>query len=457
MKYIKTFVLILLAGSTFGQSGNSLTVSLDEAVDLALKNNATIKNAALDIKYAETQVDEIRAQGLPQINGNAEFTHNLEIATQVLPDFISPSVYGVLFEEGVLPAKDIQIGTFPAQFGVPFSMQAAVGVNQLLFDGTFFLGLKAASEFVNVSKLSISKDEIDVKEAVKKAYYMALISEENLGQLGQSLKNIEAMKKETEALYEAGYAEKLDVDRIVLSVSNLEISINKLQNQAKLAKQLLLNAMGMDVNQTISLTSKLPSLDENSKVLSTSFNPGNRIEYQLLEQQERLTELNMKRYKMGYVPSLYGNFNYGGNTFAGEDQLSNLGDEWFPISSYGVTLNVPIFDGLFKKAKTDQAKIDLEKISNSKEQLALGMNLQISQAQTNYLNALKSIELQEKSKVLAESIYKTTQIKFKEGVGSSFEMITAESEVTSARTNYLNALYELNVAQIDLEKALGTL
>lgn len=457
MKYIKTFVLILLAGSMFGQSGNSLTVSLDEAVDLALKNNATIKNAALDIKYAETQVDEIRAQGLPQINGNAGFTHNLEIATQVLPDFISPSVYGVLFEEGVLPAKDIQIGTFPAQFGVPFSMQAAIGVNQLLFDGTFFLGLKAASEFVNVSKLSISKDEIDVKEAVKKAYYMALISEENLGQLGQSLKNIEAMKKETEALYEAGYAEKLDVDRIVLSVSNLEISINKLQNQAKLAKQLLLNAMGMDVNQTISLTSKLPSLDENSKVLSTSFNPGNRIEYQLLEQQERLTELNMKRYKMGYFPSLYGNFNYGGNTFAGEDQLSNLGDEWFPISSYGVTLNVPIFDGLFKKAKTDQAKIDLEKISNSKEQLALGMNLQISQAQTNYLNALKSIELQEKSKVLAESIYKTTQIKFKEGVGSSFEMITAESEVTSARTNYLNALYELNVAQIDLEKALGTL
>ncbi len=156
MKYIKTFVLILLAGSIFGQSGNSLTVSLDEAVDLALKNNATIKNAALDIKYAETQVDEFRAQGLPQINGNAGFTHNLEIATQVLPDFISPSVYGVLFEEGVLPAKDIQIGTFPAQFGVPFSMQAAVGVNQLLFDGTFFLGLKAASEFVNVSKLSIS-------------------------------------------------------------------------------------------------------------------------------------------------------------------------------------------------------------------------------------------------------------------------------------------------------------
>ena len=440
----------------YSQAGEKLVLSLEKAQELALENNATIQNAALSIQYAETQVNEIKAQGLPQVSGNAGFTHNLKIATQVLPDFISPSVYGVLFEEGVIAPKDIQIGSFPAQFGVPFSMQAGVGVNQLLFDGTFFLGLKAASEFVNISKLSASKDAIDIKEGVTKAYYMALISEQNIGQLNQSLQNIQKLKKETQAMYDAGYAEKLDVDRLVLSVSNLEISINQLQNQAKLAKQLLLNSIGLDVNQEIELTSSLPNT-ESLSTLAADFNPSNRIEMQLLDQQQELNKLSLKRYKMGYVPSLYGNFNYGGNTFAQEDRIGDLGDEWFPVSSYGVSLNVPIFDGFYKKAKADQVKIDIQKTENTIQQATLGMNLEVSQARTNFENALKTLELQKKSQKLAESIYNTTAIKFKEGVGSSFEMITAESELTSAKTNYLNALYELSVAKINLDKALGIL
>jgi outer membrane protein TolC len=457
MRYLFTLLSAAIMLSTFAQQGETLSLSLEEALSKAKTNNQTLANAQLDIAYAETQVSEIKAQGLPQVNGSAGFTHNLEIATQVLPDFISPSVYGVLFEEGVIAPKDFTIGTFPAQFGVPYTMQAGIGVNQLLFDGTFFLGLKAASEFVNVSRLSASKSEIDVKEAVTKAYYMALISDRNIGQLNKSLDNIKKMKIETQAMYDAGFAEKLDVDRLILSVSNLEININKLQNQAKLAKQLLLNSIGLNVNQELTLTSTLPTEETTIGNLAESFNPDNRIEIKLLDQQQRLNELSLKRYKVGYVPSLFGNFNYGGNTFAGEGSFGDLGDEWFPVSSYGVSLNVPIFDGFYKKAKTNQVKIDMQKTENTKKQAVLGMNLQVSQAKTNYINALKTIELQKQSKVLAESIYNTTAIKFKEGIGSSFEMITAESDLTQARTNYLNALYELNVAKIDLNKALGIL
>lgn len=442
MKYIKSLLLLLLSPLAFGQASEPLSLSIDEAVSLALENNATLKNAGLDIEYAEIQVNEIKAQGLPQVSGNFGFTNNYEVPTSIIPgDFVG--------QPGT---------TVPVQFGVPFTMQAGVGVNQLLFDGTFFLGLKAASEFVNISRLSASKSEIDVKEAVIKAYYMAIISDQNIVQLDESLKNIKKLRDETQAMYDAGFAEKLDVDRLVLSVSNLEISINQLQNQAKLAKQLLLNSIGLDVNQDVSLTtSTLPSEESALGELSTTFNPENRIEMKMLNQQQELNELSLKRYKVGYLPSLFGNFNYGGNTFAPEGSFNTLGDEWFGLGSYGLSLNVPIFDGLYKKAKMDQVKIDMEKTENTKEQTVLGMNLQVNQAKINYLNALKSIELQKKSKELAESIYKTTSIKFKEGVGNSFEMINAESELTSARTNYLNVLYELNVAQIDLKKALGTL
>ena len=438
MKHIFTLLAFLCFQVSFGQA--ELSLSLDQALDMALQKNTTMLNAALDIDYAETQVNEIKAQGLPQVNGSADFSHTFKIPTQIIPgDFVG--------QPGT---------TIATQFGVPFNVNVGVGASQLLFDGTFFLGLKAASEFVNISKLSASASEIDIKEGVTKAYYMALISQQNIGQLNISLANIKKLQSETEQLYKAGFAEKLDVDRLTLSVSNLEININKLQNQAKLAKQLLLNTIGVDVNQELTLTSKIPG-EPTSDSYAAVFNPDNRIEIKLIDQQQELNQLNLKRYKMGYFPSLYGNFSYGSSTFASDGKFGELGDDWYGNGRYAVSLNVPIFDGLYKKAKMDQAKIDFKKTENTKQQALLGMNLQVGQAKTNYLNALKTIELQKKSQDLAESIFNTTKIKFKEGIGSSFEMINAESELTQANTNYLIALYELNVARIDLNKALGIL
>jgi outer membrane protein TolC len=438
MKYVFTLFTLLSFQVSFGQA--ELSLSLDQALEMALQKNTTMLNAALDIDYAETQVNEIKAQGLPQVSGSADYSHTFKIPTQIIPgDFVG--------QPGT---------TIATQFGVPFNVNVGVGASQLLFDGTFFLGLKAASEFVNISKLSASASEIDIKEGVTKAYYMALISQQNIGQLSTSLANIKKLQSETEQLYKAGFAEKLDVDRLTLSVSNLEININKLQNQAKLAKQLLLNTIGVDVNQELTLTSKIPG-EPTSDSYAAVFNPDNRIEIKLIDQQQELNQLNLKRYKMGYFPSLYGNFSYGSSTFASDGKFGELGDEWYGNGRYAVSLNVPIFDGLYKKAKMDQTKIDIKKTENTKQQALLGMNLQVGQAKTNYLNAIKTIELQKKSQDLAESIFNTTKIKFKEGIGSSFEMINAESELTQANTNYLNALYELNVAKIDLNKALGIL
>jgi outer membrane protein TolC len=438
MKYVFTLLTVLCFQVSFGQA--ELSLSLDQALEMALRKNTTMLNAALDIDYAETQVNELKAQGLPQVIGSADFSHTFKIPTQIIPgDFVG--------QPGT---------TIATQFGVPFNVNVGVGASQLLFDGTFFLGLKAASEFVNISKLSASASEIDIKEGVTKAYYMALISQQNIGQLSASLANIKKLQSETEQLYKAGFAEKLDVDRLTLSVSNLEININKLQNQAKLAKQLLLNTIGVDVNQELTLTSKIPG-EPTSDSYAAVFNPDNRIEIKLIDQQQELNQLNLKRYKMGYFPSIYGNFSYGSSTFASDGKFGELGDDWYGNGRYAVSLNVPIFDGLYKKAKMDQAKIDFKKTENTKQQALLGMNLQVGQAKTNYLNALKTIELQKKSQDLAESIFNTTKIKFKEGIGSSFEMINAESELTQANTNYLIALYELNVARIDLNKALGIL
>lgn len=451
-----TLVLLFLSSLAFSQEIN---LSLDQALSKALEHNQSLKNAQLDVQYAEAQVNEILASGLPQVNGNVNFTHNLEIPTTVLPDFISPTVYGVLFSEDLLDQKEIDINSFPAQFGVPYSLQATLGLNQLVFDGTFFLGLKAASEFVKINELIASQSEIDVREGVAKAYFMAQISDQNLVQLNKSLANLTQLKDETQKMYEEGFAEKLDHDRLILSVSTLEIRINNMKNQAELSKKFLLNAIGLDVNQTVNLSTPLSDFNDSnfSPAYGMDNDPNQRIEMKMLAQQQLLNELNLKRYKMGYVPNIYLNANYGYNTFAQKGGLGDLGNEWFPLASYGLNLNIPIFDGLYKKSKSDQVRIDILKTQNRIEQATNGINLEYAQARSQYLNAYKNMELQQKNVDLAESIYNTTSIKFKEGIGSSFEMVQAESDLTTAQTNYLNALYELNVAKISLDKALGNL
>ncbi len=438
------FILPLLLGVIAVSAQNEvLELSLESAQELALKNNINVKNALLDIDYANYQVNEIKSMGLPQISASGSFSNQYEIATQVLP--------GDFFGQ---PGE-----TIPVKFGVPFNMSGTATLNQLLFDGTFFLGLKAASEFVKVNELLASKSEIDVKDGVLKAYYMALIANSNVAQLEKSLANISKLKDETNAMYEAGFAEKLDVDRLILSASNLEININNLKSQSELAKKVLLNSMGLDVNQEVKLTSELPEFSEENfaENYGLDFNAESRIEFQMLEQQQELNELDLKRWKMGYIPSLYGMINYGSNTFANENQFGDLGNDWYPNGMFALSLNVPIFDGFYKKSKTDQIKVNIAKTNNSIEQISNGINLEVSQARTVYASAFKSLELQKKSVALAEEIYNTTSIKFKEGVGSSFELITAESDLTQSRTNYLNALYDLSVAKVSLDKALGKL
>ncbi len=438
------FVLTLLACIQLasGQT-ETLKLSLEQAQELALKHNYAHQNALLDIDYANYQVDEIKSMGLPQVSASGSFAHTYEIATQIIPgDFAG------------MPGE-----TIPVQFGVPYSLSGTATVNQLLFDGTFFLGLKAASEFVNVNKLLASKSEIDITEGVMKAYYMTVISKKNIIQLEESLKNIEKLKDETQAMYDEGFAEKLDVDRLILSASNVQLSLNNLKNQALLAEKMLLNSIGLDVNQSVELTSSLPEFSEENFSESYGLLTGapERIEFKILEQQQELNYLDLKRYKVGYLPSIYGMVNYGTNSFGTQDNFGELGDEWYPNGMYAFSLNVPIFDGLQKKAKMDQVRVKIEQTKNSIAQLENGINLEIIQARNNYSAAYEAFKLQKNSKELAQSIYNTTSIKFKEGVGSSFEMIDAENELTKANTNYLNALYELSVAKISLDKALGKL
>jgi outer membrane protein TolC len=451
MRKLVSIFIGFWALSTFGQT-QSLT--LDQAIDFALKNNADVQNAKLSVEGSKQEVKSIVATGLPQVSINGNFTHNVQIASQQLPDFISPAVYGVLINEGLLTPDRFQSGQpQTVAFGAPSSITGMANLNQLVFDGTYFLGLKAAKQYVKMSELMQESTEINTVESVKKSFYAALITAQNAELLRESLTNLDKTYEETKALYEAGFVEKLDVDRMAFAKSNLETQINNVVLQEQVLTYALKMVIGMDVKTDVKL---IGDIGEPDKIDANNYSLDSRIETKILQQKLVLDSMNVKRYKVGYLPSLRLTATYQQNTFADEAEFKGLGNQWNPGTSWGVNLSIPIFDGFYKQAKIAQANVDLAKDRNTFIQTQNSLMFQIEQARLNLEMKQQNLENQKNNRTLARTIYETSKIKFDEGVGSSFELIQAETDRTQAEISYSNALYELIVASIELEKALGT-
>ncbi|MCB9245747.1 MAG: TolC family protein [Flavobacteriales bacterium] len=457
---MKQFLVFALLLSIYAASPAQDTLSMDlqQAISYAKSNKVSLKNAKLDIDAAEQTVKSIVATGLPQINANGTFIHNIEIASQQLPDFLSPAIYGVLMAEGLIPDGPIQLGApQEVQFGAPSTIVGSVSMNQLVFDGTFFLGLKAAKEFVRVSELLRDQTEIELTETVTKAFYGVLIAGENLKQMQASLATVEKTLKEVQEMYDAGYVEKLDVDRLKLSRSTLSTQVANLRSQNDLVTLLFKYTIGMPVTTPMKLKGDIRNVDAAYGMRLSEADPENRVELKILRQQLRLDSLSIDRYKVGYVPSIYLNMNHQRNTFASQAEFKDLGKTWFPGTSYSLSLNIPIFDGFYKKAKISEARIKLEQDLNTLNDVRNGLAFQITQAELNYRIKAKNLETEESNRELAKEIYNTSLVKFKEGVGSSLELTQAEGDKTQAEMRYMNALYDLMIARIDLDKALGKL
>lgn len=451
----RIWAIILLLALTPSQVLSQSKYTLTQAIDYAKKQNISIMNARLDVKDAEQEVKSIVATGLPQINANGSFMHNIEIPAQQLPDFISPAVYGVLIAENLLPEDRFQAGQpQTVQFGAPSTLTGSVTLNQLVFDGTYFLGLKAAKEYVNISTLTEEQTTIDVVENVTKAYFLALFSDRNLELIKQSRKNLQTVFDDTKKLYENGLAEKLDVDRLELSISNIDAQIKTIEASQILAYKSLKMQMGLSIETPIDLDPAEIDRAANQAV-QTEGDLSNRVEYRMLDQAIRLDDMNIKRYKVGYIPSLGLQFQHQQNSFASAAEFDGLGDVWNPGTFYVLNLTVPIFDGFYKKAKVQQAKLQKQKDENLKKELDNALSMQRDQAILNYETQTANFDTRKKNKDLAASIFNQTRTKYDAGMGSSFELTQSESDMTMADIEYSNALYQLIVSKIELQKALG--
>jgi outer membrane protein len=412
----------------------STSLSLEQAVSYALQNNTTLQNKKLDIDYARGQVLETASIGLPQINGKIDFNNNIQ-----LPVFVFPN-----------PATG---RNEPIRVGQNFSTTAGISVSQLLFDGTYFLGLKAANQFVEMASQMENMSVAQVKNTVVKSYYLALIAAENLKLIKANYQVINKTYEQTLAMYKTGFAEKLDADRLFIAKSNLETQIKSIENQVEISLKMLKLNIGMDINAPLTLSDNLENLYTANEDLSIGDGDIYKVrpEYKVLNKQQELNQLNLKRYKVSLIPSISAFYNYQTATYSDELKFN----PWFNTSLWGMSLKVPIFKGLNTKAQLDKVGVEILKTENEITNFKQAAGLEVFQAKSKYTINLESLALQKQNMNLAQEILTITSKKYENGLGSNLEVLTAQQDLKTSQTNYLNAIYDVLVAKADLLKALG--
>ncbi|MEA5429645.1 TolC family protein [Arcicella lustrica] len=419
--------------------------SLREAVDYAVKNHTSIKNAQIDILSAEARVSELKGIGLPQVSANIGYTNNI-----IIPKvFIPAKTFDPNAKEGDVIA---------AEFGVANSGQAGINLSQILFDGSYLLGLKAADVYKELSKKSLVQTKLQAAENVTKTYYAILVNDERIKLFSLNIGRLDSLLRDTRALNAQGFVEKIDVQRLEVQLNNLKIEMKNVSRLQDLTYNLLKFQMGNKINDSITLTDKLSDINmaEVMPEIPQDFKYANRIEYSMLETQNRLAELDLKNQKVGYFPRvmLTGGYNYS----AGRPKFTDLITKpWVNAATLGFAIQVPIFDGFQRKYKIAQSQNSLQQIKNNFGLLENSIDLQIKQGHISLKNAYETLQEQKSNMELAKEVVRVSKIKYQQGVGSNLEVVDAEISYKEAQVNYFTTFYDALVAKVDLDKALGRL
>ena len=438
-KYLILIFCLFSVISAKAQLTDSLAnFSLKEAIDYAQNHQSSILNATIDEEIAKNTVKQTIGIGLPQLNGNVNFQDFLKVPTNLLP--------GEFFGK---PGTQV-----PVQFGVQYQSSFGLELNQLLFDGSYLVGLQASKTYKELSIKNLKRSRIETAVAVTKAYYSVLVSNEQLSLLDANMDRLKKSLNDTKALFSNGFVEKIDVDRLTVLNNNLETERGNVIRLLELNVNLLKFQMGMNIQFKLILKDSIGSLQvEESLAVKDTSAYQNRIEYSLLETQKKLNELDLKRYKSLFLPSLSA-FGSTSRSLQSNEFLSLL-DRSFPTTVIGFRLSVPLISGGIKTYQVRNAKLEVLKTENNLVNLRNGINLEVEQAQTVYRNGLKSLENQKRNMELAQEVLRVTKIKYEQGVGSSIEVTTAETSLKESQNNYINALYDLLINKVNVDKALG--
>jgi outer membrane protein len=465
MLKLKSYTLLLalsvIVFQSKAQDAKSNSFSLQQSIDYAYKNSPNYLNAQSDVLMAKYKRKEVLGMAMPQIGASVDMKNFMKIPTSVLPNFVSPAVYGGLVQAGVAPYDPQKLSPdgyepIAANFGTTFQAQAGASASLLVFSADYLIGLKATKEYISLMNINVNRSKADLVSQVSKAYYSVLVNKQRIALLDANITKLEKLLNDTKAFNKQGFVEQIDVDRLEVAFNNLTTEKQKIERLISLSENVLKFQMGYIGSENLTLTDSL-SISDKEDLSISKIDIARRPEYQMLEVQQRLNNINVKRLKYGYLPSLvaYSSFNYSGQ----RNDLKFFTKEhiWYPTALLGGTLSLSIFDGFQRHYQIQQAKLDLKKGENNLKNLQLAIELEGASAAVNYSNASSSLQVQKRNLDLAQNIYTVSQKKYEQGVGSNIEVINAQQSLKESQANYFNAVYDLLVYKIDYLKATGSL
>ena len=448
-----------------------LTLSLEQAQEMALNNSRDVALSQIEIDKAHAQVKQALAALLPQVNANLSYTQYGKLPATIFPNTQQQQLNQVFNTienqfDAIGDPLPTPISTNPSeieeeiaiQFGSKFNVNAEIMATQTVFNGVFLVGIKAANAFISIVEHQKELTQEQILDNVKRSYYQVLAAKENINVLEDNIANIQKLKDDTKALFDNGFAEEIDVDRLQLSINNLQTQLDQAKRQINLTEIVLKFQMGIDVYTKIDLIGSLEDqLSDIQYDLSDKGDFSGRTEISLFNVREKVNEFNVKRYKSAYLPSITMFGSLGSS--AQRDRFSffrfNDANPWFNQRFFGFEVNVPIWDSFGKKGQVQYAQLDLDRIQEEREKFFNSLDLQYETSKESLIKAKEQLDYADKNIELAEKIYNVTKIKYKEGVGSSMEMTNAERDLYQAQANRLMAIYNLLIAKADIDKALG--
>ncbi len=446
-------LLVFSSWSVKAQTENLTKFSLQEAQNYALENSYTVKGSDYDLKVAKKKVWEAISTGLPQVKADVDYTVNLKTGVTPFPACIADPMRIIMGGEATgEPLYE--------SFSQKYTGSATITVDQKIFDGSYIVGLSAAKVFVQLSQNTKAKSEIEVKDAVAQAYYNVLVAKENYKTIEENLAITNKTHFETQAYYENGFREELDIDQVMLMQKRSETQLSNAKRAISNALIMLKFTMGYEIEQGIELKNDLETFITPlriSKANSTDLDIENHIDYRIIATQLKAQKLIVRNEQAGYLPNISAFYNYGKNTNTETSNVYKSSVPWFKSSMIGLKLNVPIFTGFNRRSKIKQEKIKYKKIEdqrynteqNLKKDLSISHNTLVN-AKENYENDLKGLEI-------AKRIYEKTLIKFNEGISTSTDLSNIEEQYLNSHTAFINSTLNLLNSKLAFDKALGKL
>ena len=419
------------------------SLSLKEAIDFALENSYAAINASRDVDAAKMKKWETTTIGLPHINAKIDYQNWIKQQVSLIPAEFFGGNEGEFAE---------------VSFGTKHNMSATATLDQLIFDGSYLVGLQSAKTYLQISENAKEKTDLGIREAVINAYGNVLLTEESILILEKNLSSLEKNLKETNEIYLNGLTEEENVEQLKITLSSIKSQLSKTKKLKSIGYKMLNITLGIDINTSVLLTDTLDSLSKENMdlgLLNLDLNIENHIDFKIAKNTEKSNELLVKLEQSKALPSLSSFINLGYAGFGQNFDFLKKEQNWFDSSLLGVSLNVPIFSSLARSSRTQQAKIELEKARTQLTETEQKLMLQVESSKTDYNYSLEELETSKQNLALAERIEKKQQIKFFEGISTSFELTEAQRQLYTMQQNYLQAMLNIIATKAALDNALN--